>query len=127
MSVQQALWEVLGGAKAAAALLKSVRSAVWEDKEAALAVCEALAGQRSGWGLVAMRSAAGLLETCIAVDTSDEPGANDVRKAVAEAALRCPALEASVGPTLAAAVRKAAAGTRVVSTEAAAVATEVSM
>lgn len=124
--VQEALWATLGGPMAAVALLKSVKSAVWEDKEAALAVCEALAGQPSGWGLAAMRSAAGLLETCIAVDPADEPGAIDVRKAVAEAAMRCLALEASLGPTLAAAVRKAASGARVVVTEAASVATEVS-
>jgi len=105
LSPQAAFWAALGGMGASAQMLKSVKSAVWEDREAALAVCEALAGQPSGWGLAALRGAAGLPELLFTRDDGDEAAANDVRRAVAEAAARCPAMEAELGRTLSTRVR----------------------
>jgi hypothetical protein len=95
------LWGRLGSAHAAGELRKALASAVWEDRDAALGVCEALAGQPSGWGLRVLRSAPGLLEALLQRDGGDERGGMDVRLAVVEAANRCPEMEEAVGPTFA--------------------------
>lgn len=101
----ESLWleTVAACGRSDAGLLRGVTTPVLEDREAALDVCEALAGQPSGWGARAMASIAGLWEALLDRDpaTDDKPSL-ELQHAVLRAAARHgPALSDAVGPALA--------------------------